>query len=161
MLEKLSIHVCHSGESFVVAMPRPCSASGSNITMFLMTAPAPRPPCPHLSVAPMFEPTVEQVLREGLRQYEKQIRPFVAAKQSRSQHNRHVSAQVTKMVTEKQKGWSTITTLNDLTLAVCSVLQNNEDGPFRSNFLEFAVEGRDRDLSPASSESSEDSEPGE
>ena len=65
------------------------------------------------------------------------------------------------MVTEKQKGWSTVAALNDLTLAVCSVLQNNEDGRFKSNFFEFAVEGRGRDLSPASSESSEDSEQGE
>ena len=62
------------------------------------------------------------------------------------------------MVTEKRKGWSTYTALNDLTLAVCSVLDDNEDGRFKSNFLELAVEGRDCEGSPASSESSEDSE---
>ena len=51
----------------------------------------------------MTEPSVEQVLREALRQYEKQTRPYVAAKQARSEHNRHVPAQVTKMVPEKQR----------------------------------------------------------
>ena len=106
----------------------------------------------------MTEPSVEQVLREALRQYEKQIRPFAAAKQSRSERNRHVSAQVTKMVTEKRKEWSTIASLNDLTLAVCSVLDDNDDGRSKSNFLKFAVEGCDREPSIASSESSEDPE---
>ena len=106
----------------------------------------------------MCEPTLEQVLREALRQYEKLVRPFIAAKQPRSQHNRHVAAQVTKIVTEKRKEWSSITTLNDLTLAVCSVLVNNEEGRFKSNFLEYAVEGYDREPSPASSDSTEDSE---
>ena len=106
----------------------------------------------------MTEPSLEQVLREALRQYEKQARPFVAAKQSRPERNRHVAAQVTKMVTEKRKEWSNLRSLNDLTLAMCSVLDDNDSGRFKSHFLQFAVEGREREPSFASSESSEDSE---
>ena len=70
----------------------------------------------------MTEPSVEQVFREALRQCQKQTHPYVAAKQARSEHNRYVSAQVTKMVPEKRKEWSTIGSLNDLTLAIVQFL---------------------------------------
>ena len=106
----------------------------------------------------MTEPSLEQVLREALRQYEKQARPFVAANKSRPERNRPVAAQVTKMVIEKRKEWSNLTSLDDLTLAVCSVLDENDSGRFKSHFLKFAVEGRKCEPSIASSETSEDSE---
>ena len=106
----------------------------------------------------MCEPSLEQVLREALRQYEKQARIFVAVKQSRPEHNRHVAAQVTKMVIEKRKEWSKLTSLNDLTLAVCSIFDDNDSGQFKRHFLQFAVEGREREPSIASTETSEDSE---
>ena len=107
----------------------------------------------------MCEPSLEQVLREALRQYEKQARIFAAARQSRPEHNRHVAAQVTKMVTEKRKEWSKLTSLNDLTLAVCSILYDDDDdsNQFKRHFLQFAV-GREREPSIASTETSEDSD---
>ena len=49
----------------------------------------------------MGEPSLEQVLPEALRQYEKQARIYAAARQSRPERNRHVAAQVTQMVIEK------------------------------------------------------------
>ena len=101
----------------------------------------------------MSEHSLEQILCEALRQYEKQIRPLVAEKQSRTERNRHVSAQVTKMVTERQKEWSALTSLNDLTRAVCSVLDDYDGGPFKTNFLKFAVEALERVPSTPSSES--------
>ena len=101
----------------------------------------------------MSEHSLEQILCEALRQYEKQIRPFVAEKQGRTERNRHVSAQVTKMVTERRKEWSALTSFNDLTRAVCSVLDDYDGGPFKTNFLKFAVEGLERVPSTPSSES--------
>ena len=68
------------------------------------------------------------------------------------------SAQVTKMVIEKRKEWSKLTSLNDLTLAVCSILDDNDSGQFKRHFLQFAVEGREPEPSIASTETSEDSE---
>ena len=101
----------------------------------------------------MPERSLEQVLSEALRLYDKQIRPFVAEKQNRTERNRHVAAQVTKMVTERRKEWSAFTTLNDLTRAVCSVLDDYEGGPCKTNFLKFAVEGLEREPSTPSSDS--------
>ena len=101
----------------------------------------------------MSEHSLEQILCEALRQYEKQIRPFVVEKQSRTERNRHVSAQVTKMVTERRKEWSAFTSLNDLTRAVCSVLDDYDGAPFKTNFLKLAVEGSERVPSTPSSES--------
>ena len=101
----------------------------------------------------MPERSLEQVLREVLRLYEKQIRPFVAEKQNCSEKSRHVSAQVTKMVTERRKEWSAFTSLNDLTRAVCSVLDDYDGAPYKTNFLKFAVEGLEREPSTHSSES--------
>ena len=114
-----------------------------------------KPFCAHTLLC---EPSLEQVLREALRQYEKQARIFVAARQSRPEHNRHVSAQVTKMVIEKRKEWSKLTSLNDLTLAVCSILYDDDSSHFKRHFLQFAVEGREHEPSIASTETSEDSE---
>ena len=68
-----------------------------------------------------------------------------------------MSAQVIQTGAEKRKEWSTAT-LNNLTLAVCSVRHDNKDGRFKSNFLKFAVEGRDHEPSFVSSESLEDLE---
>ena len=87
----------------------------------------------------MTEPSLDQVLREALRQYEKLVRPCVAAKQSRSERNRHVSAQVTKMVAEKRKEWSTIASLNDLTLAVCSIWMTMMKVVSRATFLSLRL----------------------
>ena len=112
----------------------------------------------------MGEPSLEQVLQEALRQYEKQARIYAAARQSRPERNRHVAAQVTKMVTEKRKEWSKLTSLNDLTLAVCDILYDDDDGrtnQFKRHFLQFAVEGRERELSIGSTETSEESEDSE
>ena len=112
----------------------------------------------------MGEPSLERVLQEALRQYEKQARIYAAARQSRPERNRHVAAQATKMVIEKRKEWSKLTSLNDLTLAVCSILYDDDNGrtnQFKRNFLKFAVEGREREPSIGSSETSEESEESE
>ena len=101
----------------------------------------------------MSKRSLEQILREALRLYEKQIRPFVAEKQNRTERNRRVSAQVTKMVTERRKEWSALTSFNDLTRAVCSVLDDNDGGLFQANFLKFAVEGLECQPSTPSPES--------
>ena len=109
----------------------------------------------------MGEPTLERVLQEALRQYEKQARVYAPAKQCRPESNRRVAAQTTKMVSEKRKEWSKLTSLNDLTLAVCSILYDEDDGrtnQFKRNFLKFAVEGRDPEPSIGSTETSEESE---
>ena len=101
----------------------------------------------------MGEPSLEQVLQEALRQYEKQARIYAAARQSRPEHNRHVAAQVTKMVIEKRREWSKLTSLNDLTLArrlqfAPSCMTTMMVELISSNvILKFAVEGREREPS--------------
>ena len=101
----------------------------------------------------MPDRSLDQVIREALRQYERQTRPLIA-KQNRPERNKHVSAQVTKMTTEREREWSKLGSLNDLTRSVCSVL----NGSYKSDFLQFAVEGLERTPSSPSTYSSEISE---